>query len=153
MRDILLVRFGEVHLKGQNRPMFLRTLVEHVRHAVYPYKGHVWLDDGRIYVSDMTDVDACAHRVAHVFGIHSVSPAIEMEKDDLSAIFQKAVEMMKDKSGTFKVKARRSDKRYPMTSPQLCEELGGAILQGALKSRFLRNSEVLIYDLNDALIY
>ena len=81
MREILLVRYGEVFLKGQNRPFFLRKLVDHVKFAVKDVQGRVWLSDGRIYVSDYTDQDEAIRRISRVFGVHSVSPAIEMEKD------------------------------------------------------------------------
>ena len=57
MREILLVRYGEVFLKGQNRPFFLRKLVDHVKDATREVGGKVWLSDGRIYVSDFTDMD------------------------------------------------------------------------------------------------
>ena len=53
MRQVLLVRFGEVHLKGQNRPFFMKKLTENVRKAVAPIEGKVWLSDSRIYVSDV----------------------------------------------------------------------------------------------------
>ena len=86
MRELLLVRYGEVFLKGQNRPFFLRKLVEHVKMAVREVNGRVWLSDGRIYVSDFTDLDECIRRVTRVFGVHSVSPAIEMDKDNFEAI-------------------------------------------------------------------
>ncbi len=129
MREILLVRFGEVYLKGLNRPLFMRALVNRVRHAAAEYHGHVWMKDGRIYVSDMTDTQACAQRVAQVFGIHSVSIAREMEKDDFEAICRAAIEMMADKSGTFKVRASRSDKKYPYDSPQINEIVGGRVLE------------------------
>lgn len=128
MREILLVRFGEVFLKGQNRPFFYKKLTDHVKDAVREVNGHVWLRDGRIYVSDYTDQDECIRRVTRVFGIHSVSPAVEMEKDDFEAICAQAAEMMKGLSGTFKVLARRSDKRYPMDSPQIMRDAGGYIL-------------------------
>ena len=129
MREILLVRYGEVFLKGQNRPYFLRKLVEHVRSAVAGVGGHVWLNDGRIYVSDYTDQEACMSRIARVFGVHSVSPAIEMEKDSFEAICAQAAAMMREKRGTFKVLARRSDKRYPLDSPAIMREAGGYILE------------------------
>ena len=129
MREILLVRYGEVHLKGQNRPMFLRTLTDQVRHAVQPWNGHVWLEDSRIFVSGATDPEAAAQRAAHVFGVHSVSPAVEMDKQDPQAVFEQAAAMMADRQGTFKVKARRSDKNYPMTSPEICEACGEVILR------------------------
>lgn len=129
MREILLVRYGEVFLKGQNRPFFLRKLVDHVKLAVQPVHGHVWLSDGRIYVSDFTDLNECIRRVTKVFGVHSVSPAVEMPKDDFEAICAQAAEMMRPLSGTFKVLAKRSDKRYPLDSPAIMREAGGYILE------------------------
>ena len=129
MRELLLVRYGEVFLKGQNRPFFLRKLVDHVKMAVREVNGHVWLSDGRIYVSDFTDLDECIRRVTRVFGVHSVSPAIEMDKDNFEAICEQAAKMMEPLSGTFKVLARRSDKRYPMDSPAIMREAGGYILE------------------------
>ena len=129
MRELLLVRYGEVFLKGQNRPFFLRKLVDHVREAVSGVGGRVFLSDGRIYVSDFTDMDECIRRVTRVFGIHSVSPAVEMEKDDFEAICAQAARMMEPLSGTFKVLARRSDKRYPLDSPAIMREAGGYVLE------------------------
>ena len=129
MREVLLVRYGEVFLKGQNRPFFLRKLVDHVKEAVQEVHGHVWLSEGRIYVSDYTDQDEAIRRVSRVFGVHSVSPAIEMEKDSFEAICAQAARMMEKKTGTFKVLAKRSDKRYPMDSPTIMREAGGYILE------------------------
>ena len=129
MRELLLVRYGEVFLKGQNRPFFMHKLIEHVKQAVAPLGGHVWLRDGRIYVSDFSDLEACIRRVTRVFGVHSVSPAIEMEKSDFSAVATQAAAMMSGFNGTFKVLARRSDKRYLFDSPQIMREAGAAILQ------------------------
>ena len=128
MREVLLVRYGEVFLKGQNRPFFLRKLVDHVKAAVQEVHGHVWLSEGRIYVSDYTDQDEAIRRVSRVFGVHSVSPAIEMEKDSFEAICAQAAKMMEKKTGTFKVLAKRSDKQYPMDSPTIMREAGGYVL-------------------------
>ena len=127
MRQVLLVRFGEVHLKGQNRPFFLKKLTENVRKAVSPIGGTVWLSDSRIYVAD-ADIREAAERVRRVFGVYSVSPAWEMEKD-YEAVARKCVELARDLSGTFKVMARRSDKRFPMTSMEMQAEIGGRILE------------------------
>jgi len=129
VREILLVRYGEVFLKGQNRPFFLRKLVDHVKLAVQGVHGHVWLSDGRIYVSDYSDQDEAIRRVSRVFGVHSVSPAVEMEKNDFEAICAQAAKMMENRSGTFKVLAKRSDKRYPLDSPAIMREAGGYILE------------------------
>ena len=127
MRKVLLVRYGEVFLKGANRPHFLKILTDNVKRAVKPMGGHVWMSDSRIYVSDVEDMDECVRRVRKVFGLYSVSPAIECEKD-LDEIAQHCVEMMKPYSGTFKVFGKRSDKKFPMNSLEFAAELGGRIL-------------------------
>lgn len=127
VRDVLLVRFGEVHLKGLNRPYFLRKLVENVKFAVKPLDGHVWLSDGRIYVSGASDVEAAREKVCRVFGVYSVSLAKELDKN-LDEIARAAVEVARPLSGTFKVEARRSDKRFQPDSMGLGREIGGRIL-------------------------
>ena len=128
MRKVLLARYGEVFLKGANRPHFLKILTDNVKKAVKPLNGRVWLSDARIYVSDVEDMDECARRVRKVFGLYSVSPAIECEKD-LDEIGRHCIEMMKDKRGSFKVFGKRSDKKFPMNSQELAAEIGGRVLE------------------------
>lgn len=128
MREVLMMRFSEIHLKGLNRPYFMRMLVERVKEAVKDVHGHVWLSDSRVYVSDSNDPDEALRRVRKVFGVHSVCRAVEMNKEDFTAICKQAVLLMKDKHGTFKVEARRSDKRYPLDSPEICREVGHSVI-------------------------
>ncbi|MCI5846030.1 MAG: tRNA uracil 4-sulfurtransferase ThiI [Candidatus Limiplasma sp.] len=129
MREVLQVRYGEIFLKGLNRPKFMHLLVVRIRNAVKDIGAEVWLSDARIYVSGMDDMDEAIRRVTKVFGVHSVCRAIEMDKDDFEAICAQGVELLKDCQGSFKVNARRSDKRYPMDSPAINMEMGGYILQ------------------------
>ena len=128
MQDLLLVRYGEIFLKGLNRPYFIRALVRKIRYAVRGMGATVNVHDGRIFVRGFSDLDECIDRVTKVFGVHSVSPAVEMPKEDFDAICSQAIEMVKGLKGTFKVNARRSDKRYPMNSPAINEEAGYRIL-------------------------
>jgi len=128
LREVLMMRFSEIHLKGLNRPYFMRMLVERVKEAVKDVRGHVWLSDSRVYVAGADDMDEALRRTRKVFGVHSVCRAIEMDKADFPAICEQAVTLLKDKQGTFKVEARRSDKRYPMDSMDLGRELGHYIL-------------------------
>ncbi len=145
MREVLQVRFGEIFLKGLNRPTFMRMLVSRVRDAVREVEGHVWLSDSRVYVSDMTDMDEAIRRVTKVFGVHSVCRAIEMEKDSFEAICDQAVELLKDHEGSFKVNARRSDKRYFMDSPTINMEMGGYILERLPKLHVeIKNPDVVL---------
>lgn len=128
MRKLLMVRYGEIYLKGLNRPYFLRALVSRVREAAKPFGGKVWLHDARVFVSDMSDPEGCMERVRKVFGVHSVCPAIEMEKDNFEGICQQAEEMMRPLQGTFKVEARRADKHYFLDSPQINRQVGEYVL-------------------------
>ncbi len=128
-RELILVRYGEVFLKGLNRPFFMRALVKNVRKAVKPLGGEVWLQDGRIFITGFSDRDACMEQAAKVFGVHSVCPALEMEKDDFDAVCARAAELCAGLTGSFKVSARRSDKRYFLDSPRINAEVGGAVLR------------------------
>lgn len=145
MREVLQVRFGEIFLKGLNRPTFLRMLVGRVREAVRGVGGHVWLNDSRVYVSGVSDMDEAIAHVTKVFGVHSVCRAIEMEKDNFEALCAQAVEMLKDHHGSFKVNARRSDKRYFMDSPTINIEMGGYILEHRPDLRVdIKNPDVVL---------
>ncbi len=128
MRELLLVRYGEIFLKGQNRPVFMRALVKRVKRAVQELGATVYLNDSRIFVTDYDDQDEAIRRVTKVFGVHSVCPAIEMPKEDFEAVAAQAVSMMADLHGTFKVSARRSDKRYPLDSPAINGQIGHRVL-------------------------
>ena len=128
MQDLLLVRYGEIFLKGLNRPYFIRALVRKIRYAVRGMGADVHVHDGRIFVRGFSDLDTVIDRVTRVFGVHSVSPAVEMPKEDFDAVCDQAIAMTKDLKGTFKVNARRSDKRYPMNSMAINEEAGYRIL-------------------------
>ena len=128
MQDVLLVRYGEVFLKGANRPHFLKALVDNVKRVVKPLNGHVWMSDSRIYVSDFSDLQACIDNVSRVFGVYSVSPAREMEKD-FEVIAAECVKMMQGYSGTFKVYGKRSDKHFPMNSMEIGMEVGHRVLE------------------------
>ena len=121
-------RLTDAFLKGLNRPYFIRSLIRKIRYAVRGLHAEVWIHDGRIFIRGFDDLNECIDRGTRVFGVHSVSPALEMPKDDFDAICDQAIRMTADLKGTFKVNARRSDKRYPMNSPVINEEVGYRIL-------------------------
>lgn len=129
MRKLLLVKYGEIYLKGLNRPYFMRALVERVRQAVAGMGCQVWLHDARVFVADIKDMDETVARVRKVFGVHSVCPAVEIDKEDFGGICEQAAEMMKPFKGTFKVEARRSDKHYFLDSPEINARVGGYVLE------------------------
>ena len=89
----------------------------------------MWLKDARLFVQGVSDMDACIQRVTKVFGVHSVCPAVRLPKADFEQVCAQAAEMMRGMTGTFKVDARRSDKRYPLDSPEINAKMGGYILR------------------------
>ena len=129
MKQLLLVRYGEIFLKGLNRPYFIRALIRKIRYALRGTGSNVWIHDGRIFVDGFQDIEMVTERVTRVFGVHSVCPAVEMPKEDFDALCEQGIRMMAGMKGTFKVSARRSDKRYPMNSPAINMEMGGRILE------------------------
>ena len=81
---ILLVRYGEIHLKGQNRPHFESLQLKAIKRALREFPNAVTQKGyGRFYVTGLTEEEMprAVRAVCKVFGIHSVSPAVEMKKD------------------------------------------------------------------------
>ena len=131
--NALVVKYAEIHLKGLNRPFFERKLVEKIQEALADVGPRVVREQGRIFVYDLPEegLQAYARRLTKVFGIHSVSIAAYGEKtwEDVKTMGIRLMEAYRDEPKTFKVFARRADKRFPMTSEMICRELGGELLQ------------------------
>lgn len=136
MEPVLLVRYAEIHLKGLNRPYFERKLVSEIERALASHNIRIVREQGRIFVFGLPNsvLNEAAERLTYVFGIHSVSPAYATEKD-MDSIISVAVSTMADAltyhaadGVTFKVFARRADKRFPVRSQEICEILGNRLL-------------------------
>ena len=135
MEPTLVVRYAEIHLKGLNRPYFERSLVKRIELALKPLKADVIREQGRIFVFGIPaeELDSAADKLTRVFGIHSVSPALATEKEWPEIVEAAKTLMEKRLSGkehlTFKVFARRSDKRFAMRSADINRTLGGLLLE------------------------
>jgi len=135
MKEIILLKDGEIVLKGLNRRTFEDVLKKNIRHAI-SHLGSFEIKSAQsiIYVkplSDDIDLDEACLKISRVFGIVSYSRAAICEEKTLKSIIATApVYLEKELKAvkTFKVEARRSDKRFPYKSPEICAELGGVIL-------------------------
>ncbi|MGN1456816.1 MAG: tRNA sulfurtransferase, partial [Acutalibacteraceae bacterium] len=134
MKEILLVKLGEIVLKGLNRKAFEDTLIKNLKRRLAAIgKFQVRSAQSTITVTpvyDDADMDEAADCVSKVFGIATFSRACVAEKD-IETIKQSAAEYLADMLegvDTFKVEAKRSDKKFPLTSPQICTEVGGYLL-------------------------
>lgn len=135
MKEIILLKDGEIVLKGLNRRTFEDVLKKNIRHAI-SHLGSFEIKSAQsiIYVkplSDDIDLDEACLKISRVFGIVSYSRAAICEEKTLESIIATApvyLEKELKTVKTFKVEARRSDKRFPYKSPEICAELGGVIL-------------------------
>lgn len=130
------MRCGEVALKGMNKPYFERVLLERVRNAISCWENDSHWNGGLMLVRIGGDVpvEDAVKKLSKVFGVATVSPAICVEKD-MDAIGEAAaayVRELKEKEDikTFKVKAKRADKSFPVQSPEIGATVGGSILSG-----------------------
>ena len=138
-QNIFIVRCGEVALKGMNKPYFERMLVERIgkRLKAAGLSGiDVRRHEGLIFARapKELDKDAIVKEISKVFGVASISPAVECESD-MDKIGEKAVEYMMElieKKGvkTFKVEAKRADKTFPVKSPDIARRIGASVLKG-----------------------
>ena len=134
MNRIVLVRYGEIILKGMNRPVFESLLVKNIKKALKeecPLRIH-WAQ-ATIYIEPEDDscVESIVEKLKRVFGIVSLVVAYPADKDidkltdTILANFSKELSSAR----TFKVVAKRSDKKFHMTSPEICEEVGHRLLE------------------------
>lgn len=135
---ILIVRCGEVALKGMNKPYFERMLSERIgkRLKAAGFSADVRRHEGLIFVRYSKDIntESIAREISKVFGVASISPAVSAESN-LDDIGRVAVEFMNgliEERGvkTFKVEAKRADKSFPIESPEIARIIGAKILVG-----------------------
>ena len=131
MKEIILIKYGEIILKGLNRHIFEDKLVGNIKKAVGD-SAHVYKSLATIYADprEGADIDELIAKIRNVFGIVSIARAAVCEKE-LSDICAAAAEYLKDELSlvkTFKVETKRADKKYPLKSPQISAEVGGALL-------------------------
>lgn len=133
--DAALVRFGEIGLKGRNRHEFLDRLRSNLRHALEPFPGTaVEPLQGRFFVPLAGHGAAALEALRAVCGVTSLSPARRVDAD-LAALREAAAaaaaEALRARpTASFRIRATRADKRFPLRSTDLERELGAAVLAG-----------------------
>lgn len=134
MKEIILVKNGELVLKGLNRNSFEDVLIKNMKRHLAPLGSFSFTKSQSTIMVEpetQTDLDDAADALKKVFGIAALSRAAVCEKD-MNNIIGTAKEYLTDElmlAKTFKVEAKRSDKKFPLNSPQICRELGGEILK------------------------
>ena len=135
MNDILLLKLGEIVLKGLNRKSFEQKLMGNIRRRLVPIgKFKVTCMQSTVFVEGLeegADMDAAFEAVQKVFGVVKISRAAACEKDK-DAIARLAIDYLRDdmrRAKSFKVESKRSDKSFPLTSIQLSQYVGGELAE------------------------
>lgn len=131
MQRIILVKYGEIILKGGNRPVFERVLIKNIKNTLKNIaECSITIAQATIYIETEQDkLDIVCERLEKIFGIVSVTCACVCEKD-MESIKSAACEYCGSRiepGQSFKVEARRADKRFPLNSIEISREVGGAI--------------------------
>lgn len=135
MREVLLLKNGEIALKGLNRPTFESILVKTIKHRLADLgSATITRAQSAMFIEpedDDFDIDEAVSRLEKVFGFAYITRAAVVEKD-IETIKEAAASYLKEElenASSFKVNAKRADKKFPLTSPQICDEVGGYLLE------------------------
>ena len=132
MNDIILLKLGEIVLKGLNRKSFEQKLMGNIRRRLAPLGNfRVYCLQSTVYVEgeEGADMDAAFEAMKQVFGVISLSRAAPCEKNK-EAIAKLAIDYLREEmenAKSFKVESKRSDKAFPMTSIELSQYVGGEL--------------------------
>ncbi len=134
MKEIILIKNGELALKGLNRSNFEDVLIKNMRRHLKELGTFTFTKSQSTIMVEAddegVDLEDAVDRLSRVFGIAALSRACTCEKD-FECIKKTACEYLEEEledAKTFKVEAKRSDKKFPMKSPEISRELGGYIL-------------------------
>ncbi|MFA5658488.1 MAG: tRNA uracil 4-sulfurtransferase ThiI, partial [Oscillospiraceae bacterium] len=135
MKEIILAKYGEIALKGLNKKTFEDVLVKNIRQRLKMLgKFNITRAQSTIYLEPLSediDIDEAVIRLQKIFGIAKVCRTVCVEKswEAIAEITKSCFFEALTSAKTFKVQAKRADKKFPMSSPQICTELGGILLE------------------------
>ena len=134
MQWLLAVSFGEIFLKGRNRNIFYKTATNNIKRNIKDigYED-MYSESSKLYIkADRKDFDRLTEEIKKVFGIVYISEVVNCEKtlEDISKTSKEMIKYYeKEKDLTFKVESKRTDKSFPLTSPELNAKIGADILK------------------------
>lgn len=134
MYNTIIIRNGELAIKGENRPVFEKKLMMNIKRVLYGMQGYkVYKGEGRIYVDVEPEIlEEVIGKLKNVFGIVTLSPAMKLDRgyDNLKEACLKVFEdvIAHGDYKTFKLEVKRQNKSFHMTSPEMTKDIAGYIL-------------------------
>lgn len=131
MEKVIIIRYSEIHLKGNNRGWFERLFAVNIEKSLKGIRHEVRRQSGRYLVENFNEneIDIIVSKLKKVFGVHSFSVGLKV-KADMGEIFE-AAKLVSENLGSFKVETHRADKAFPLTSMQINSEIGGRLLDAS----------------------
>lgn len=125
-----MIKYGELSTKKGNINFFIGTLYKNIQNKLKNYNVKIYKDISRMYIEFMEeDLEKILEKINNIFGIHEYLVAYKIPTD-IDGIKDNVLEIMKKEDfKTFKVETKRSDKKFPITSPDFSRQIGGVILK------------------------
>lgn len=146
MEKVIIIRYCEIHLKGNNRGYFEKVFQENLERALKGIRHEIRRPSGRYIVEGFEEerADEIVARLSKVFGTHTLSVAYKVPAE-LETIYRTVLSIA-PQSGTFKVQTNRADKRFPLDSMQMNAEIGGRLLSAVPQLKVdVREPEHILY--------
>jgi len=141
--ELILIKYGELTTKGENRDIFINLLAKNIKNILKDHNIKIIKNNVRMYI-ECDDIDKCIQKLKKVFGIHGIVKAYKVDKDNES-ILSKALEIMNNKKGTFKVDTNRADKKFPISSMEFNNVVGTHVLKNTNLTVDVHNPDTTLY--------
>ena len=145
MDKIIMIKYGELTTKGDNRGTFIKLLAENIKNAMNDYKLNITYDFSRMFIESNIIDDSFINRLQNVFGIHSFVVCKKIPSLELEDIKNEALVLMQEENfKTFKVETKRSNKNYPISSMEVSAKVGGYILKNMDVKVDVHNPDIIL---------
>ncbi len=142
MKQIILVKYGELSTKGDNRHIFIKTLKNNIENTVQE-KINIQKFHDRIYI-ETNQTNKVMQQLKNIFGIHAIALCYQTINDE-AAIKETLLNIVNNNSKqTFKVKTKRANKEFPLTTPEINQKMGAYILKNSNLKVDVKNPELTI---------
>lgn len=129
MDKIILIKYGELTTKKNNRNLFINLLYENIKNKLKKYNVKIVKNRVRMFIETDDNIDEIVNILSNIFGIHSIVVAYKVD-NNIDSIKTNVLDIVKNISFiTFKVETKRSDKRFPIPSMEFNNVIGGLILK------------------------
>lgn len=147
MKQVILIKYGELTTKKNNRNFFIKTLENNIKNKLSNFNYSIKYDFFRMFIyTDEENIDTFVNILSKIFGIYEIIDAYELKDVSFENIKNKALEIIKESEfKTFKVETNRSNKSYPMKSMEISAKVGGHILKNKNEIKVdVHNPEVIL---------